>query len=156
MQLQPINFGQPSNGPAPDAVTTTHVTAVSSGFIEVPQLNPPPLAVIPVLAADAGGKWVGEVKLPSGQTLPFVAHLTQQHSAITGKLDGIGGAPDVVIMDGKISGNTVTFSGVRRINNVDVKFNYVGTLAGDGIDFKITRADGSGAPLETQTKRTPQ
>src|SRR5262245_38408053 len=34
-QLTPINFGSPSTGPAPDAVTTTHVTAASSGFIEV-------------------------------------------------------------------------------------------------------------------------
>src|SRR5262245_57734201 len=68
VQLQPINFGQPSNGPAPDAGTTTHVTAaVSSGFIEVPQLKPPP-AVTPVLASDAGLHTVIEAINTTGST----------------------------------------------------------------------------------------
>ena len=66
VQLQPINFGQPSNGPAPEAATTTHVTAVSSGFIEVPQLKPPD--VIPVLAPDAGLHTVIEATNTTGST----------------------------------------------------------------------------------------
>src|SRR5262245_52496730 len=42
VQLQPINFGQPpNNAPAPEPVSTTHVTAVSPGVTEVIQLNPP-------------------------------------------------------------------------------------------------------------------
>src|SRR5262245_55356853 len=59
-QLTPINFGSPSTGPAPDAVTTTHVTAASSGFIEVAQLKPPTV-VTPALAPGAGSQPIIEV-----------------------------------------------------------------------------------------------
>ena len=47
---------QPSfNGPTPEAVTTTHLTAVSPGVIEVPELKPPLVTIVtPVLAPDAG------------------------------------------------------------------------------------------------------
>ena len=42
VQLHPINFAPPPfNGPTPEAVTTTHLTAVSPGVIEVPELKPP-------------------------------------------------------------------------------------------------------------------
>jgi hypothetical protein len=57
VQLHPINFAPPSfNGPTPEAVTTTHLTAVSPGVIEVPEPKQPPVVTIvtPVLAPDAG------------------------------------------------------------------------------------------------------
>src|SRR4029453_59232 len=41
-QLAPINFIQPSSGPLQEAITT-HVTAASSGFIDVTQFKPPPV-----------------------------------------------------------------------------------------------------------------
>ena len=45
VQLHPINFAPPSfNGPTPEAVTTTHLTAVSPGVIEVPELKQPRLS----------------------------------------------------------------------------------------------------------------
>lgn len=107
-------------------------------------------------AADATGKWAGEVKLPTGQSLPFIAHLMQNGNAVTGRLEGINGAPDVEVTDGKVDKGVITFSGVRKINGVDVKFNYTGTLIGDSIAFKIVRADGGGAALETLTKRVKE
>jgi hypothetical protein len=107
----------------------------------------------PVWAGDASGTWKGDVNLPNGQVVPFVAHLKQHKSTITGKLEGINGAPDVDIMEGKIAGDTVTFWGVRKINGADIKFNYSGKLAKDTLSITITRADGSGAPLQTLTKR---
>jgi len=112
------------------------------------------LLTVSALAADATGVWTGEVKLPTGQALPFIARLTQQGDKITGKLDGINGAPDVEIVNGKIAGDTITFNGVRQINGASVKFNYSGKLAGETIDFKILRDDGQGAPLASLTKRT--
>ena len=112
------------------------------------------LLTVSALAADATGVWTGEVKLPTGQALPFIARLTQQGDKITGKLDGINGAPDVEIINGKIAGDTITFNGVRQINGASVKFNYSGKLAGETIDFKILRDDGQGAPLASLTKRT--
>ena len=56
VQLHPINFAPPSfNGPTPEAVTTTHLTAVSPGVIEVPELKQPLVTIVtPVLAPDGG------------------------------------------------------------------------------------------------------
>jgi hypothetical protein len=114
-------------------------------------------AASPAFAAEAGaaGTWKGEVKLPTGQALPFVVHLKQSGDAITGTMDGIGGAPDVTIEDGKIAGDTITFHGTRQNNNGAVKFSYTGKLAGDAIDFDIVRQDGQGAPLKSHTVRQP-
>lgn len=106
------------------------------------------------LAADATGKWSGDVKLPTGQSLPFVAHLKQQGETVTGRLEGIGGAPDVQIMDGKVAGDTVTFSGVRQIQGAPVKFNYIAKPMGpNGLHFQILRDDGKAAPLESHTTK---
>lgn len=108
-----------------------------------------------VLAADVTGVWKGEVKLPTGQALPFVARLAQQGTTVTGTLDGIGGAPDVKVVDGKADGDTITFSGVRDINGAPVKFNYTATVVdADTLDFKILRDDGTGPPLGTVAKRS--
>lgn len=107
-----------------------------------------------LLAADVSGTWVGVVKLGNtGQELPFVVQMTQKGDTITGRLDGINGAPDVEILNGKIDGDKITFEGVRKIAKADVKFNYTGAVSGETIDFKILRADGSGMPLGSLTKR---
>ena len=112
------------------------------------------LIASPALAADATGTWRGEVKLPNGNVLPFIARLTQSGMQVTGRLDGIGGAPDVTITDGKVEGNTITFSGIRKINDADVKFNYSATFVDDDtLDFTIVRDDGQQAPLKSLTKR---
>jgi hypothetical protein len=112
------------------------------------------ITAAPAWAADATGTWKGEVHTPDGRVLPFVAHLKQDKSAITGKLEGINGAPDVEIMDGKIDGDTISFWGIRKVNGADVKFTYSGKLSGDSLDIIILRGDGTGAPLEALTQRT--
>jgi hypothetical protein len=91
--------------------------------------------------------------LGNGNDLPFIVHLKQQGDTITGKMDGIGGAPDVEIQNGKVSGGTVTYEGVRKINNTDVKFTYTATLTGEKLEFKILRTDGAGMPLASSTTR---
>ena len=58
-------------------------------------------------AADVSGKWSGEVKLPTGQAVPFIVELHQQGVVVTGKLAGINGAPDVQIMDGKLDNDPI-------------------------------------------------
>lgn len=115
------------------------------------------MLVSPVgLAADATGVWRGEVKLPTGQTLPFVVRLAQDGATVSGRMDGINGAPDVVITDGKVVGDTLTFSGVRQINDAPVKFNYIAKfLDDDTLDFQILREDGS-PPLASVTKRSAE
>jgi hypothetical protein len=102
---------------------------------------------------NVNGTWVGVVNLPNGQKLPFVAHLKQQGESVSGVLDGINGAPDVPIQQGMISDGTLTFTGVRVINNQNVTFNYTVTSTGaGGLHFKIARAAG-GQALESTTRR---
>lgn len=116
------------------------------------------------LAADVTGTYVGVVNLPANPNasqntappaapLPFIAHLKQDSDKITGSLDGINGAPNVAIINGTIRGDTITFSGVRQIAGIDVKFNYTATVMGTAIDFKIVRDDSKGAPLQSHTTR---
>jgi uncharacterized protein (TIGR02246 family) len=119
---------------------------------------PPPRApgsgAAPARIPGVTGVWRGEVTLPNGTVLPFIARLTQSGSQVTGRLDGIGGAPDVTIADGKVEGDTVTFSGVRKINDADVKFNYSAKFVDDNtLDFTIVREDGQQAPLKSLAKR---
>ncbi len=106
-----------------------------------------------LFAADVNGTWVGVVKIGNAQQLPFVVHIKQAGDKITGKMDGINLAPDVEIVDGQVNGDTVTYKGVRKINNADVTFNYTATLSGDTLTFKIVRADGAGMPLSSETKK---
>lgn len=106
-------------------------------------------------AADVTGKWVGEVKIPNGPTLPFVGHFKQDNGTVSGKLDGIGG-PDVTITNGKISNDVLTFNSVRPINGMPVAFAYTGHVAGDGMDLEIVQTDGKAAPLKSRLTRTPE
>jgi hypothetical protein len=109
-------------------------------------------------ALDVQGTWVGVVNLPgnaanpAGQKLPFIAHLTQKDDMVTGVLDGIRGTPDVTISNGKVSGSTLTFNGVRKIAGQDVTFTYTVTGTDNGgLRFAIN-AEGQ-APLESLTTR---
>ncbi len=112
------------------------------------------IVALPALAADASGTWSGEVKLPNGQSVPFVAHLKQDGATVTGTLAGINGAPDVHITAGTADHDTITFTGVRPINGADVEFHYTGHLQGsDAMHVDIVRADGKGMPLGTDLKR---
>ena len=72
-------------------------------------------SALSALAADVNGTWSGVVsRCRPENKLPFVMHLTQAGDKITGKLDGINGAPDVEILNGKIDGGTVTFRASAR------------------------------------------
>ena len=105
------------------------------------------------MAASVAGHWVGEVKLPTGQALPFIADLSQSGETVSGKLAGINGAPDVQVMDGMLVGERLTFWGIRTAGAAQVKFNYVGVVGPEAIDIQILRDDGSAAPLATRVTR---
>ena len=105
-------------------------------------------------AADLTGHWAGEVKLPNGQMAPFVLDLRQQGTVVTGTLAGINGAPDVQIKDGVLDKDRLTFWGIRKIGGADVRFDYVGKVSGEAIDFQILCADGTAAPLASRTTRS--
>lgn len=107
----------------------------------------------PALAADFSGTWSGDVELPNGQKLPFVAVLEQNGNQVTGILKGIGGAPDVQITNGRVDNELLRFSGVRMIQDAAVEFSYFGVRAGSDVLFTIYRvgAEGPGALLSSMT-----
>jgi hypothetical protein len=140
----PVNWSRPERG----GLTMSVRTVVSISFLLLAM-------TVPLLAADATGVWRGDVRLPTGQMLPFVARLTQTGTTITGTLDGIGGGPAVEIMDGRIERDTIRFRGVRDINGEPVTFNYSARyLNDDTLEFTIVRDDGNAAPLTSVTKRS--
>ena len=107
------------------------------------------------MAVDVSGTWSGTVVLDNGQELPFVAILDQDGMQVSGILAGIGGAPDVTIMNGKAEGNIVSFSGIRQIQGEDVRFDSVAVNSADYLNFTIIRvgATGPNSVLSSMTRR---
>jgi hypothetical protein len=101
-------------------------------------------------AADVTGKWTGEITTGRGPQ-PFNLELKQAGSALTGAVTG-GRGGDIMIVDGKVDGDTVTFStsapGRDGTPNV---LKYTGKVSADGIAF--TREGGRGPVTFTVKKQ---
>ena len=95
------------------------------------------LGSITALAADFSGKWTADVTTPRGtQTLTFDLHV--DGAVVTGKVTSPRGDSDIT--DGKIDGDTITFTQTVSFNGNDFKMTYSGKADGDTIKF--TRAMG--------------
>ena len=87
-------------------------------------------------AAEVTGKWTGEVQGGRGPQ-PFNLELKQAGMSLTGAVTG-GRGGDIMIMEGKVEGDTITFStstpgrGDGAPPNV---LKYTGKVKGDSIDF---------------------
>jgi hypothetical protein len=99
-------------------------------------------------AADISGKWMADVpggRGPVATTFMFM----QSGSGLTGSIDAGRGAN--MIADGKVDGNTVTFSTtIAGRDGTPNKQTYTGTIKGDSIDF--TREGGRGPVMFTAKK----
>jgi hypothetical protein len=101
-----------------------------------------------LMAADVSGKWTWEQAGRQGGT-PTTSTLTLKADGgkLTGSLDGGRGGP-IDITDGKVDGNTISFSVKRSMNGNDVVTPYKGTLDGDTLNLEFTRAGrGGGEPM---------
>lgn len=95
-------------------------------------------------AADITGKWSATIPGRKGdQTSTFT--FKQDGDKLTGSISG--GQADRPISDGKVSGDTVSFT----IETQRGKQNYTGTVAGGEIKFK--REGGQGQPREFVAKK---
>jgi len=95
-----------------------------------------------VFAADVTGKWTYEQQGRNGaQTVTM--NLKADGSTLTGTVSGRGG--DIQISDGKIDGNTVTFTVVREMQGNKITSKYTGTVSGDEIKFKVETEGPQGA-----------
>lgn len=91
-------------------------------------------------AANLDGKWAAEVT-PGGKkgavarSATVVFDLKSQDSQLMGTVVASKGkhARPMAIQDGKIDGDSFTFTTVQHAKKGDVKFNWQGTLKGDQI-----------------------
>ena len=99
------------------------------------------LGSITALAADFSGKWTADVTTPRGtQTLTFDLHV--DGAVVTGKVTSPRGDSDIT--DGKIDGDTITFTQTVNFNGNEFKMTYSGKADGDTIKF--TRQAGDRPP----------
>jgi hypothetical protein len=89
-------------------------------------------------AADFNGKWNAQVQGRMGiQTLVFDFHV--DGATLTGKITTPRGDTD--ISDGKVDGDTISFTQKLSFNGNDITINYTGKADGDTIKFTRTVAD---------------
>jgi hypothetical protein len=109
------------------------------------------LLSIAAMAADISGKWTAQVPGRGGQTREQTFNFKVDGNTLTGTVSGrMGDAP---IADGKIDGDTVSFTQTMEFNGNSVKLLYKGTVSGDSIKFTRQRDGGEGQGQEFTAKR---
>jgi hypothetical protein len=96
------------------------------------------------------GKWTGEIETGRGPQ-PLNLILSQSGDTLTGAVTG-GRGGDIMITDGKVNGDTITFStsAPGRDGTPNVQ-KYTGKVKGDSIEF--TREGGRGPVTFTVKKQ---
>ena len=82
------------------------------------------------LAADVNGTWTGTFHTREGGAFEVTLTLKAQGASVTGTY-GQGSAEDVDIENGKLNGDTVTFTITRHPGERTIKVNYTGKVEGD-------------------------
>jgi hypothetical protein len=99
-------------------------------------------AAAPAAAAlDVSGSWAGAFDF-NGTSVPVIFKLKSTGATVTGTVEGMGAAP-VDIHDGKIDGETLTFTVNVDYQGQTYALNYKGKISAAGIDFDFGTADGS-------------
>ena len=88
------------------------------------------------------GKWVGEAPGRGGQTREVTFNLKADGENLTGTVSGPRG--DTEIAEGKIAGDTISFSQSMEFGGNQVKLLYTGKVSGDQIEFTRARDGGEG------------
>jgi hypothetical protein len=100
------------------------------------------LAALTLMAADASGKWTAEMQGRNGNTMTVTMNLKADGDKLSVTVSGRAG--DTEISDGKVDGDTVSFSVVREFNGNKMTQHYNGKLDGDTIHFTIKMEGGMG------------
>ncbi|HYP15519.1 MAG TPA: hypothetical protein VEQ63_16445 [Bryobacteraceae bacterium] len=100
------------------------------------------------LAADVTGKWSAEFDTQIG-----VQKYTYELAATGGKLTGkaISEHGETAITEGKVDGESVFFVENLKFNDMEIRVEYSGKIAGD--EIKFTRKVGDFATEELVAKR---
>ena len=110
---------------------------------------------IAAFAADVSGTWTAQVPGRGGNMQNNTIVLKQSGGTVTGTLDGGRGGP-VEIQDGKVDGDTVSFTVVRETQNGKFTAKYKGMVSGSEIKFTRTTEGGQGGaqPVEFTAKKS--
>jgi len=109
------------------------------------------LLALTALAADVNGKWVAQMTGRNGQTREVTYNFKADGNTLTGTVTTPRG--DTEISDGKIDGDTISFSQIMEFGGNQVKLLYKGTVSGDEIKFTRSREGGQGRTQEFTAKR---
>jgi hypothetical protein len=101
-------------------------------------------------AADVTGKWAAEIPGRGGNTNTTTFTFQVSGGAVSGTVNG--GRGDTMIADGKLDGDTLTFTTTAAgRDGTPVKTTYTGKVSADHIDF--TRDNGRGPIMFTAKKQ---
>lgn len=100
-------------------------------------------------AADVTGKWVAQVPGRDGQTRETTFDFKADGDKLAGTMSGRG--EPAPIADGKIAGDTISFTVTREFGGNTFKWSFTGKVAGDEIRMK--RESAQGQPQEFVAKR---
>lgn len=101
-------------------------------------------------APDATGTWKGAFDF-QGTNVQLTFHLTAAGGTLTGTVEGLPASP-LEIHEGKVDGNTVTFTVTTDYQGSPVRLVYKGTVTAEGIKFSFGTEDGSWGTELTTTK----
>ena len=101
-------------------------------------------------AADVTGKWTAQVPGRNGQTREVTFMLKQDGAKLTGTTSGRQG--DTAIADGKVDGDTISFTVTRSFNGNQMKITYKGTVTAN--EIKFTQQREGGEPRQFTAKRS--
>ena len=88
--------------------------------------------------ADIDGKWVAKMETPNGSR-EVVMKFKAEGAKLTGTVSGR--QSDSEIQDGKIDGENISFTVVRKFNDQEMKTNYKGVLKGGELKLKFQMRD---------------
>jgi hypothetical protein len=81
--------------------------------------------------ADIDGKWTGSIAGMDGNPMPITYTFKADGTTLTGSTPGMDGK-DMVIKDGKINGNNISYSIVFNFGQ-ETKVDFKGVLSGDSL-----------------------
>ncbi len=105
------------------------------------------------LAADISGKWTAQVPGRGGETRETTFNFKVDGDKLTGTMSGMQGN-DIAISDGKVMGDTISFSTTMNFNGNDVKLLFKGKVSGSEIKFTREREGGNRTQEFTAKKVT--
>ena len=109
------------------------------------------LLAISAMAADVNGKWKGAMPSRDGNAREVSFQFKTDGANLTGNFMGPMGR-EINIKDGRVAGDSISFSLSLEFNGSMVKVNYTGKFSGDDLNMKMQR-EGAPRSVEFTLKR---